>query len=138
VTGNEDNSLKAEEGSRGSKKMEVTMRRLIVAMILLATAVLFGALQTPSMAASAGSYSKLPEQMQVLKPGVQLVGYKYCDYNGCYYCQYRECDSYSYCGYGHKCCSHFSYSDCSGYGGGGGGGGYGYHHHHYQGGGGGY
>jgi hypothetical protein len=137
VTGNEDNSLKAEEGSRGSKKMEVTMRRLIVAMALLATAVLFGALQTPSMAASAGSYSKLPEQMQVLKPGVQLVGYKYCDYNGCYYCQYRVCDSYSYCGYGHKCCSHFSYSDCSGYGGGGGGG-YGYHHHHYQGGGGGY
>ena len=112
------------------------MRNLILIVAALGMTILLGA--SPGEAAGAGSYLRLPEAVQTLKPNVQLVSYKYCDYNGCYRCQYRECDDYYYCGYGysrHKCCRHFSYSDCSGYGGGGGG--YEYHHrHHYQGGGG--
>ena len=86
------------------------MHRLIVAIALLGAGAILGLLEGPSLAADA-------------MPGVQLAGgYKYCDYNGCYYCQRRECDDYYY-SYGERYCKHYTYYDCSGYGGGGGGGG---------------
>ena len=100
------------------------MRKLMIAIAVLGMAVLFGTSKMPTLAADAGNYSKLPEA--VTTPSLQLIGgYKYCDYNGCYYCQRRECDEYYY-SYGKKYCKHYSYYDCSSYGGGGGGGGGGY------------
>jgi hypothetical protein len=111
--------------------MEVTMRKLIVAVAVICGAALFGA--SLGLAAGAGNYAKLPGAMQALKPGVELVGYKHCDYSGCYYCQYRECEDYYRCGYYKKCCSSYRYYDCAPYGGGGYGGGY---RKRYQGGGG--
>jgi hypothetical protein len=94
--------------------MAVRMQRLTVAIALLGAGAMFGISQGPILAAGT-----------VTAPGVQLVGgYKYCDYNGCYYCQRRECDDYYY-SYGHQYCKHYTYYDCSSHhGGGGGGGGY--------------
>jgi hypothetical protein len=112
--------------------MEVNMRKSIVAIAALGVALLLGLYVSPTLAADAGSASRLPEAVTTLKPGVVLASYKHCDYSGCYYCQSRECDSYGY-NYGRRYCTHFHYYDCSSYGGGGGG-----YHRHYQGGGGGY
>jgi hypothetical protein len=108
-----DSTKGNEEGSR--EQMEVRMHRLIVTIALLGAGGILATWEGPTLAAEA-----------VTAPGVQLVGgYKYCDYNGCYYCQRRECDDYHY-SYGHQYCKHYTYYDCSGYGGGGGGGGHGY------------
>jgi hypothetical protein len=110
------------------------MRKLTLTVAALGLAVLFGT--SLGLAARADNFSKLPEAVHTITPAVQLVGYKYCDYNGCYSCAYRECDDYYYCGYGytrHKCCRHYSYSQCGPYGGGGG-----YKRRYYNGGGGGY
>jgi hypothetical protein len=109
-------------------QMEVTMRKLIVA-IALGVAVLFGMAKTPSLATETDYASKLPDAVQTLEPGLQLVGYRH----GGQYCQYRKCASYYNCGYYRKCCSYYEYYDCS-YGGGGG---Y-YKKRYYNGGGGGY
>jgi hypothetical protein len=110
------------------------MRKLIVAAAALGVAVLLGA--SVALAAGAGGAARLPNPAVTMRPGVELVGYKHCDYSGCYYCQYRECDRYYDCGYYKRCCASYHYSDCSPYSGDGGG--YGYRRHHYQGGGGGY
>jgi hypothetical protein len=106
------------------------MRNLILIVASLCMTILLGA--SPGVAAGAGSYLKLPEAAQTLKPDVQLVGYKHCDYSGCYYCQYRKCDSYYSCGYYKRCCSSYHYYDCDSYSGGGG-----YYKRKYHGGGGG-
>ena len=98
------------------------MRKLIVAIALIGVAVLFGISATPMLAAGAGNSSKLPGALTAMQHGLQRVGYKYCDYNGCYYCQRRECDDYYY-NYGKRYCKHYEYYDCGPYGGGGGGGG---------------
>jgi hypothetical protein len=110
-------------------QMEVTMRKLIV-IIALGVAVLFGMAKTPSLATETDYASKLPEAVQTLEPGLQLVGYQH----GGQYCQYRRCGSYYNCGYYRKCCSYYEYYDCAPYGGGGG---Y-YKKRYYNGGGGGY
>jgi hypothetical protein len=90
-----------EEGSR--EQVEVRMHRLIVTIALLGAGAILATSEGPTLAAGA-----------VTAPGVQLVGgYKYCDYKR------RECDDYYY-SYGHQYCKHYTYYDCSGYGGGGG------------------
>ena len=101
--------------------MEVTMRKLIIAVVLVGAALLIGLSGTPMLAAGAGSYAKLPHAATTLRPGFELAGYKHCDHNGCYYCQRRECDDYYY-SYGKKYCKHYDYYECAPYGGGGGGG----------------
>jgi hypothetical protein len=98
-----------EEGF--AEHMEVRMHRLSAAIALLGAGAILGMPQGPTVVAGA-----------LTAPDVQLVGgYKYCDHNGCYYCQRRECDDYYY-SYGHRYCKHYAYYECSGYGGGGGGG----------------
>ena len=93
------------------------MRRLIMASALLGVAMLLGTSEVPTLAAGPGN---LPGP--VAASSLQLVGgFKHCDHHGCYYCQRRECDDYYY-SYGKKYCKHYSYYDCSPYGGGGGGG----------------
>jgi hypothetical protein len=96
--------------------MEVTMRRMILAIASIGMAFLFGAAPTPGLAGEVG---------------VQFVGYRH----GSYYCDYRECAAYYNCGYYKKCCSYYQYYDCHPYHGGGG-----YYHkkRYYGGGGGGY
>jgi hypothetical protein len=76
-----DSTKGNEEGSR--EQMEVRMHRLIVTIALLGAGGILATWEGPTLAAEA-----------VTAPGVQLVGgYKYCDYNGCYYCQRRECET---------------------------------------------
>jgi len=74
--------------------MVVSMRKLIVT-IALGVAVLFAMAKTPSLAIETDYASKLPEVVQTLKPGVQLVEYRH----GGEYRQYRGCVSYYSCGY---------------------------------------
>ncbi len=107
------------------------MYKVIMAIAVLGMAVLFGMTKTPVLAAEAGNFSRLPAATQAPTPSLELVGYRH----GSYYCQYRECASYYYCGYYKKCCSSYQYYDCAPYGGYGGG--Y-YKKHYYGGGGGGY
>ena len=91
------------------------MRRFIVAITLLGAGVALGTSEVPTLAVGPGMVPGA-----VPAPSLQLIGgYKYCDYNGCYYCQRRECDDYYY-SYGHQYCNHYTYYDCSSYGGGGG------------------
>jgi hypothetical protein len=106
-----------EEGSR--EQTEVTMRKSVVVIAMLGAGMVLGTSEAPTLAAGPG---RLPGT--VVAPNLQLVGgYKYCDYDGCYYCQRRECDDYYY-SYGTKYCKHYAYYDCAPYGGGGGGHGY--------------
>ena len=56
--------------------MVMSMRKLIVS-IALGVAVLFAMAKTPSLAIETDYASKLPEVVQTLKPGVQLVGYRH-------------------------------------------------------------
>jgi hypothetical protein len=56
-----------------------TASELVVAIAALGMAVLLGLSNSPTtLAADAGNYSKLPQAVQMLKPGVELVGYKHC------------------------------------------------------------
>jgi hypothetical protein len=85
----------------------VTIRKPEEGSIALGVAVFFGMAKVPSLAIETGCASRLPEAVQTLKAGVQLVAYRH----GGEYCQYRECVSYYSCGYYEKCCSSYQYYD---------------------------
>ena len=91
------------------------MRKLLLAIAAFAA---LGLSCGSVFAADAGSALRLPQAVTTLKPNLQLASYKHCDYSGCYYCAYRECDHYGY-DYGRKYCTHYHYYDCSPYHGGG-------------------
>lgn len=68
----------------------MTIRKPEEGSIAFGVAVFFGMAKVPSLAIETGYASRLPEAVQTLKAGVQLVGYRH----GGEYCQYRECVSY--------------------------------------------